>query len=188
MACGMPSRDIAHARNGALDFIRDRGCAMTNRLTDDQVLALRDGCEGVTPGPWFPHDFADPAVSSDPTCRDIYVSCTTPDHISVASMHGGIEGHRNLKQGRSDASHIAGCDPDTIRALADEVIALRKARALISRAQAAKIAELEAALEPFRQAAIQLDDHNPSPLPDEATAPVGEMFTMTDFRATRRNG
>jgi hypothetical protein len=49
-------------------------------------------------------------------------------------------------------------------------------------AKDARIAELEVALKPFRNVARQLDDYNPSPLPDDATAPVGQVFTMGEFR------
>lgn len=73
-------------------------------LTKQEIEKLLDG---TTPGPWFMQDFTAPEVNDDPTASDVYVSCTWPDHICVASMGGGLQGHRALEQARADAAAIA---------------------------------------------------------------------------------
>lgn len=93
--------------------------------------AADKAAEGATEGPWYPQDFTSPEVNDDPIARDVHVSCTWPDHISVASMGGGFHGIEDLEQARLDARFIAASRkfvPDmaaTIRALADEVEWLR---------------------------------------------------------------
>jgi hypothetical protein len=60
----------------------------------------------ATPRPWFVHNFADPAVSSDPSAHDVTISCVTPDHITVASMGGGFHGYKSIEQAVADARFI----------------------------------------------------------------------------------
>lgn len=106
---------------------------MTTDLTAARALAdaADKAADGATEGPWYPQDFTSPEVNDDPIARDVHVSCTWPDHISVASMGGGFHGFEDLEQARLDARFIAASRqlvPDmaaTIRALADEVERLR---------------------------------------------------------------
>jgi hypothetical protein len=65
----------------------------------------------MTEGPWFVHDFADPAVSSSPSCHDVTVSCDTPATITVAYMGNGLT--RELSEARANARAIAAL-PDLI--------------------------------------------------------------------------
>lgn len=91
--------------------------------------AADKAAEGATEGPWYPQDFTSPEVNDDPIARDVHVSCTWPDHISVASMGGGFHGIEDLEQARLDARFIAASRQlvpamaATIRALADEAAA-----------------------------------------------------------------
>ena len=108
------------------------------RLTDEQIAALRDGTEGVTLGPWHwvnpdndePWDgeaYANPAslrtVAEFAERKDgtPYNGMTLPRFVLEAEeLHEG---------NAADAAHIARCDPDTIRALATEVLESREALA-----------------------------------------------------------
>jgi hypothetical protein len=67
-----------------------------------------------TPGPWFVHDFADPAVSDAPGPHDVTVSCVTPDHIEVASMGRAMTA--TLEEARANARLMAAA-PDMLAAL-----------------------------------------------------------------------
>lgn len=95
-------------------------------MTDDlsaQAAALLALSERATESPWFMHDFADPRVSSDPTSpANIYVSCTTPDHITVASMGGALTGE--LAEARANAVFIAAART-TAPALAAAYLAMQ---------------------------------------------------------------
>jgi hypothetical protein len=77
---------------------------MTTDITPENVARMLDG---VTPVPWFMQDFTAPEVNEAPGAWDVHVSCTWPDHIPVASMGGGFEGHKALWQARNDARFIA---------------------------------------------------------------------------------
>jgi hypothetical protein len=48
-----------------------------------------------------------------------------------------------------------------------------------------RVKVLEEALQPFGSLARQLDDHNPSPLHDESSAPTAGDFSMFDLRRAR---
>lgn len=67
-----------------------------------------------TPGPWFVHDFADPAVSSDPGPEDVTVSCDHPATITVASMGRAMTA--TLDEARANARLIAAA-PDMLEAV-----------------------------------------------------------------------
>ena len=89
------------------------------KLTDEQIAQLRDGTEGVTPGAW--------CLSK--TSRWPRVIAILPERVDVAATTNDY-----------DASHIARCDPDTIRSLATEVL---ESRAEIARAKAHYEASLD---------------------------------------------
>ena len=95
-------------------------------IDDTTLSALRAKAEATTPGDWNVQDFADPAVSSDPSPRDIYISCSWPDHIGIASMERGLTA--TLEEARANAAFIAAANPTTILALLD---ALEEARAIM---------------------------------------------------------
>jgi hypothetical protein len=90
---------------------------MTDRLTDEQIAAIRDGCEDVTPGPWdyVPDHFSDGSIKR----RSVCVERSKYDWIDLISdLNNAL-----------DAAHIARCDPDTIRAIATELLERRAAEA-----------------------------------------------------------
>jgi hypothetical protein len=73
------------------------------KLTDEQIAAIRDGTEGVTP----------------------YVVFTDGGiHLRERDMNGIMPKIGHVKASKL-VSHIARCDPDTIRALATEVLESR---------------------------------------------------------------
>jgi hypothetical protein len=75
------------------------------KLTDEQIAAIRDGTEGVTP----------------------YVVFTDGDiHLRERDMNGIMPKIGHVKASKL-VSHIARCDPDTIRALATESLESRAA-------------------------------------------------------------
>lgn len=82
------------------------------KLTDEQIAAIRDGTEGVTPGPWASSDW------SEDDGPNAFTIGAASNRYRVAETH---EGDNPLK----DAAHIARCDPDTIRSLATEVLESR---------------------------------------------------------------
>lgn len=66
-----------------------------------------------TPGPWFVHDFSG-LSDGEPSPYDIAVSCTSPDHLTVAVMGLGLTGKR--EEWRANALLIATA-PDLLEAL-----------------------------------------------------------------------
>jgi len=66
-----------------------------------------------TPGPWFAHDFS--GINDDTvTPCDFAVSCTTPDHLTVATMGMGLTGTR--EEWESNVKLIAAA-PELLEAL-----------------------------------------------------------------------
>ena len=115
------------------------------KLTDEQIAAIRDGCEGVTPGPWRRYAQS-PHISRDNTRPDPH-----PGVGSVLIAECGNYRDRQLvsysmSRWLADAAHIARCDPDTIRALATEVLESREALAAKDR-EIERLASARAALE-----------------------------------------
>jgi hypothetical protein len=70
-------------------------------LTDDQIIALLDGCVGVTPGPWD-YDYGD--LQAWPDGEDKECVCI-----------GTVPLGRNIM-------HIARCDPGTIAELCERLL------------------------------------------------------------------
>ena len=67
---------------------------------------IREAKAEATPGPWFMHDFS--LLDEATACaRDVSVSCTHPDHITVAVMWGGFYGVHAVDKARLDARLIA---------------------------------------------------------------------------------
>jgi hypothetical protein len=104
--------DNINANPGGKKFMQKEVPPMT-RLTDEQVKALIVGCEGVTPGPW----------EGSGTLVGIYIEGRR-EWTLVAKTEKGREFPLEY---RRNTSHIARCDPDTIRALATEVKESREA-------------------------------------------------------------
>lgn len=78
---------------------------------------LRELEEKATPGEWYVQDFTDPVLGGDPTAGDVTVSCSWPDHIGVASMCGGLDGHKGLQQARNDAAFISAARREVLSLL-----------------------------------------------------------------------
>jgi len=66
-----------------------------------------------TPGPWFAHDFSGVNGEKVTPC-DFAVSCTTPDHLTVAIMGMGATGKR--EEWEANTKLIAAA-PDLLEAL-----------------------------------------------------------------------
>jgi len=66
-----------------------------------------------TPGPWFAHDFSG-INEGDVEASDFSVSCTTPDHITVAVMGTGL---RNKKEEWEANAHLIAAAPELLEAL-----------------------------------------------------------------------
>lgn len=90
-------------------------------LSMERIKAIRDGCTGVTPGPWSaPIKYE----------RDCYSPITAPDWHAFANvvtrMHNdnapAPENPASI-QGRKTAAHIARLDPQTVTALCDLALA-----------------------------------------------------------------
>lgn len=115
-------------------------------ITRDEIEELERKAKAATEGPWFPHDFTEAPSDSPPSAHDVAVSCTTPDHILVASMGGGLWGPRGdagILQAKLDADYIAAAHPATTLALI------------------ARIRELESAIRPFADYANAINDKWP---------------------------
>lgn len=69
-----------------------------------------------TPGPWFAHDFSGVSGGNEVVASDYCVSCTTPDHITVAFMGNGLRCAR--EEWEANARLIAAA-PDLLEALED---------------------------------------------------------------------
>lgn len=66
-----------------------------------------------TPGPWFAHDFSG-LNEGDVEASDFSVSCTTPDHITVAIMGKGL---RNKKDEWEANARLIAAAPELLEAL-----------------------------------------------------------------------
>jgi hypothetical protein len=92
-----------------------------------------------TPGPWFAHDFSG-LNEGDVEASDFSVSCTTPDHITVAIVGKGL---RNKKDEWEANARLIAAAPELLEAL-EELMgwqslasseAKRKARDAIAKAR-----------------------------------------------------
>jgi hypothetical protein len=86
-------------------------------LTDDEIKALLEGCEGVTPGPWVPWGSLVTRPDNDNTLAMCYPNIVADDD-----------------PGEDLATHIARCDPQTIAELCTRLLSAE-----------AKVKELEKA-------------------------------------------
>jgi hypothetical protein len=104
---------------------------MTERLTDEQLQALINGCDGVTPGPYFV-----PETNPGAVCKN--------GRFSAVALASDRVAERNDR----DAPHFARCDPDAILALATE-----------ARESRSRIAELEAELKRKDEALAGIEEY-----------------------------
>jgi len=74
-----------------------------------------------TRGPWFVHDFTDPAIASIPRPADVTVSCDHPATITVAFMGNAMTA--TLEEARANARLIAAA-PELLTALKELVEAV----------------------------------------------------------------
>jgi hypothetical protein len=97
---------VRNRRKTAIDNTSERGTVTApsstgkeTRMTREQITAMLDGLDGVTPGPW--------EMESD-LCGFFYIN--QGEGLIDGSLASDIKN-------ALDAYHIARCDPDTIRAL-----------------------------------------------------------------------
>jgi hypothetical protein len=97
------------------------------RLTDEQIAAIRDGTEGVTPGPWRAMRAIDEQWTGTGERRTVPLDAGFINHLcffATDAPSGAIDEELQIK-GWASTQHIARCDPDTIRTLATEVLESR---------------------------------------------------------------
>lgn len=91
---------------------------------------LEAGLEGVTPGPWV---YSPERHTHDsPIHRDVPLPLYndgTPMTYYGPHLGGVVGSSEWIWLTEADGKHIARCDPDTIRALIDEIKSLRAALA-----------------------------------------------------------
>ena len=88
------------------------------RLSNTDLQKLLAGCDGVQDGPWF--TMTETRQGDRSQYEEIEIWSKANDVLvttEVRRAHGD--------GGRRTMSHIARCDPDTIRALVAEVLATR---------------------------------------------------------------
>jgi len=92
--------------------------------------ALRDGLEGVTPGPWK-HVCPDRGYCIDYIVTENPAAKNDQNHSDYIAETGNVAGPRGVNFFEKDAAHIARCSPENIRILLDELSRLRTALATI---------------------------------------------------------
>lgn len=90
----------------------------TERVSDEKLQAMLAGCEGVTPGPWQVKYVGDGRMAFAIADSDgvSLLTIVEEDHADFAAVYSD-----------GDAAHLVDCDPDTIRSLVSELLALREA-------------------------------------------------------------
>ena len=86
-------------------------------ITDDELKAILDGCEGVTPGPWSAHE---KGIHPNP-----YV-CGPPTPYEYGEAEFVIAYLVGSSSTSAHTAHIARLDPDTVRAIVSELSTLRQ--------------------------------------------------------------
>ena len=93
---------------------------MTDPISNERLVEMLAGLKGVTPGPWrMVTDY--PSISIGAGDYRVVQTANQNNHrrFGTAERWIGIEHETN-------ATHIARCDPDTIRSLIEEVQASRR--------------------------------------------------------------
>jgi hypothetical protein len=97
-------------------------------LTDDEIRALRNGCEGVTPGPWkWEGSIYDRMAAG----------------IRSLSEDKGLAQVWQTKNAVLDAAHIARCDPTTIAELCTRLLSAEARVKVLEEAGSALIADVK---------------------------------------------
>lgn len=97
-------------------------------LSDDDLRAILNGCEGVTPGPWKVYDGCSwRRIGTAPSLGRDYNDCAVL-YPNVAS-----DGHPDMNAGRgqdtyANLNHIARLDPTTVKSIVSELLSLRARR------------------------------------------------------------
>lgn len=102
-------------------------------LTAEELQAIIDGCEGVTPGPWrigrlgdqeMSHvvDFGEPPKAPFMILRN---GSPAKPHMGYTGLPDAGVVHSDDGSSPANAAHIARLDPDTIKAMALELQSLR---------------------------------------------------------------
>ena len=95
-------------------------------LTDEQIAALRDGTEGVTPGPWKPFICDDGKQWSGWPLSIEAVNIVDKSIVRPGGFYPyEWDAKTSQHEACTNAAHIARCDPDTVLALATEVLETR---------------------------------------------------------------
>lgn len=95
--------------------------------TPDAATGGSGGDEAAaTDGPLFVHDFADPAVSSNPSPGDVTLSCDHPATLTVAVMGNGMTA--TLEEARANARKLARLwNTDRIAPVGEDETGVREA-------------------------------------------------------------
>ena len=110
---------------------------MTDKLTDEAIAAIRDGTDGVTPGEWEYYSHK-PGSWREPENPAAMVNSNGDKVIDCTWASATEEGDRTYR-------HIARCDPDSIRAIAEELLEARAEIArLTAELQESRLTELAA--------------------------------------------
>jgi hypothetical protein len=112
-------------------------------LTDDEIRALRDGCEGVTPGKWI----GSPVISSMaglPVVASSGRLICDMNHVRHSKIDQFVEGDKAFNsESIRNAAHIARCDPTTIAELCTRLLSAETRVKVLEEAGSALIADVK---------------------------------------------
>lgn len=108
---------------------------MAERVSDERLGEMLAGLEGVTPGPWFTtgspwFQSGDGVMAGSPDPHAGFLIADCDDGFNPRDEYEGYP----LGDADRDAAHIARCDPDTMRSILTELVALRKVAAELAKA------------------------------------------------------
>jgi hypothetical protein len=93
-------------------------------LTDDEIKALRDGCEGVTPGPWVTRV----TTIHGKEYGKRWIERADEELLLISGTGGARSYTREIVEAQkhddsdTNAAHIARCDPTTIAELCNRLL------------------------------------------------------------------
>lgn len=125
---------------------------MTTRLTDEQLQAIREGCDGVTPGPWRRDAMGGSSTvlsKAKPPRNDTRIpTYGYRENGEHCLGYPWVDEDRTTRFdfvcfGHDDAGHIARLDPETVRAMATELIERRAGDSAIVEACAKVVQNFE---------------------------------------------
>lgn len=85
-------------------------------LTAEELQAIIDGCEGVTPGPWDVTAGLVRSIDGDVAIPIFESRDPWKKHRRISTV---------MRQAWHNRHHVSRCDPDTIKAMATELQCLR---------------------------------------------------------------